>query len=425
MRPLALVLALAGGGGGGAQGHRGPPLGGQSAALHHRVPAPGGAGALGEASCSSIWIRSPMPAPGCRAPGAWLAAPGPGGGALPPGRHRPGAHRRGPGALAPRILGFDVEEFLEEDQDEPELVGAAAVDEAARGRAGRGGAAAGAHAGPGPNGSTPTVVLPVGVSPSGRGRPVPVAAFRQRETFGEAERAVTVERILGWWSEEAVDDPRPAAADFGLDAETFQEDPEQGIFRLAVAAALAFGPDAHRAVARFRPCATRGRWTPCTRRHPPRRPRPGGRGRPHHGLRGSAPGGRGPDLAATLERADDADAPSSWRWTPRSGEALRPGLFWMIWTLAGLGVIRRRARRPSPRCPTGGCATCSTGSASWPPLRRRHGAAARAAAAATVPFGAGAHHALVFARSAGCALAAASASGATCPAGSGPIWADR
>ncbi|MEZ4474223.1 MAG: hypothetical protein R3F60_26225 [bacterium] len=111
-----------------------------------------------------------------------------------------------------------------------------------------------------------------------------------------------------------------------------------------------------------------------------------------------------PDLAATLERADDADAVFVALDAAFGRGLFGLELFWMIWTLAGLGVIRRQGAEAFATLPDRRVRDvlyrlgflASPYAADMEQLR--------AAAAAAVPFGAGAHHTLtVFARSAGCA----------------------
>lgn len=301
--------------------------------------------------------------------------------------------------FGPRILGFDVEEFLEEDQDEPE-VGVAAEEPAPAPV-------------PAPVAPPPVVVQappppareapPVGVSPLGRGRPVPAASFRDLVVFAEPERALAAERILAWWGEEAVDDPRPTADDFGLDAEAFQEDPDQGIFRLGVAAALAFGPDAHRAVDRFAALRDSGALDAL-----------------HAGTRPDGPVqvdadalitasvvarrvAEAPDLAATLERADDAAGAFEALEAAFGRGLFGLELFWMLWTLAGLGVIRRQGAEAFATLPDRRVRDVLYRLGFLATPYAADMTALRAAAAAAAPFGAGAHHTLTaFARAAGC-----------------------
>jgi hypothetical protein len=82
-------------------------------------------------------------------------------------------------------------------------------------------------------------------SPRGRGRAVPVSRFAAG--FSDEVRADTASAIASWWGE-----VKPAAraftpADFGLDAEAWVEGADEIVYRIAVAAALAFRLDTDRA----------------------------------------------------------------------------------------------------------------------------------------------------------------------------------
>ncbi|MDX2092520.1 MAG: hypothetical protein SFX73_31945 [Kofleriaceae bacterium] len=148
---------------------------------------------------------------------------------------------------------LDVDEFLEEDKPEPEpVIPTSSEDEPA------GAVVAEAAV---PESSIPvTAAAPTGsplpaplrhlsvegiASPRGRERAVPTSRFAQG--FTDELLDETKARIAGWW----VDAQRPTLAyqpsDFGLDAEAWVENADEVLYRVAVAAALAFRLDRDRA----------------------------------------------------------------------------------------------------------------------------------------------------------------------------------
>lgn len=144
---------------------------------------------------------------------------------------------------------FDVDEFLDEDEDEaaPEAPPASAAPASAPPAAAPApatGPAPTAPAGPALAAPSPSAAPPPPAStlpsPLGRGRPVSPARFAGRPTFPDDVLDVTVERIGGWWGEQSAPDEGPGPADFGLDRERYAEDPGGTLYRLAVAAALHF-----------------------------------------------------------------------------------------------------------------------------------------------------------------------------------------
>lgn len=143
---------------------------------------------------------------------------------------------------------IDVEEFLAEDRPEPEPVIPVAAEEEA------------APVEVVPDASVPVVAAPAGsplpaplrhlsaegiASPRGRERAVPPSRFVQGFTDDVLDE--TVQRIGAWWTEAA---PQPLTyqpSDFGLDSEAWVEGADEVIYRVAVAAALAFRLDRDRA----------------------------------------------------------------------------------------------------------------------------------------------------------------------------------
>jgi hypothetical protein len=144
----------------------------------------------------------------------------------------------------------DVDEFLAEDRPEPEPVipqlteeDAAPVETPADGSIPIAAAAA-------PAGSplpAPLRHLSIdGVaSPRGRERVVPTSRFSQG--FSDEVLDETRQRIAGWWTDVNRATPTYQPTDFGLDAEAWVEGADEVVYRVAVAAALAFRLDRDRA----------------------------------------------------------------------------------------------------------------------------------------------------------------------------------
>ncbi len=146
----------------------------------------------------------------------------------------------------------DVEDLLADDRPEPEPVlpsggveDEAAPAEAAPEAAAGSPAAAGAPAGsplPAPLRHLSAVGIPC---PRGRERPVPVSRFAQG--FADDLLAETAGRIGAWWTEAARTPLSYHPSDFGIDAEAWVEGAGEVVYRIAVAAALAFRLDRDRA----------------------------------------------------------------------------------------------------------------------------------------------------------------------------------
>jgi hypothetical protein len=159
-----------------------------------------------------------------------------------------------PGPRADRYVALaadlDIDEFLAEDKPEPDPVIPTIVeDEAAP------------VAEVAPDGSIPAAAAaPAGsplpaplrhlsvegiANPRGRERPVPTSRFAGG--FSDDIRAETAARIAAWWSEASHGAPSYQPSDFGLDAEAWVENADEVVYRIAVAAALAFRLDRDRA----------------------------------------------------------------------------------------------------------------------------------------------------------------------------------
>ncbi|MEZ4474224.1 MAG: hypothetical protein R3F60_26230 [bacterium] len=166
--------------------------------------------------------------------------------------------------FGPRILGFDVEEFLEEDQDEPELVGAAAADEPPAAAPVEVAPPRAPTPAPAPMAPPPTVVLPVGVSPSG------AAAPSRWRRFASARPSARPSGPSPWSASSAGGAKRPWTIP-GRRPPTSASTPRPSR-RIPSRASSGWpwrrpSPSAPTPTARSRgsrPCATRGRWTPCT-----------------------------------------------------------------------------------------------------------------------------------------------------------------
>lgn len=145
--------------------------------------------------------------------------------------------------LVSRVKALDVDEFLEEDEPEPELGGHDDVDDEA---------APALEAAPAPTPAPkPTVSYD---SPIGRGRPVAVSRLAGPGRFEDDVLVETRELVDAWWAEQRPTSSLPSAQDFGIDADAWMEGADEALYRLAVAAALAFrlGRDKGAVVAAFR-----------------------------------------------------------------------------------------------------------------------------------------------------------------------------
>jgi hypothetical protein len=157
-----------------------------------------------------------------------------------------------PGARAERYTSLaaalDVDEFLAEDRPDPEPIIPHVVDEEAAPPDAAAPDASGAVAAP--TGSplpAPLRHLTIeGVAtPRNRDRVVPISRFAQG--FSEDILGETRQRISAWWSDIARPSETYQPSDFGLDPEAWVEGADEVVYRIAVAAALAFRLDRDRA----------------------------------------------------------------------------------------------------------------------------------------------------------------------------------
>lgn len=83
------------------------------------------------------------------------------------------------------------------------------------------------------------------ISPRGRERVIPTSRFAQG--FSDEVLGETTARIAAWWSEAARASIAYQPTDFGIDSEAWVENADEVVYRIAVAAALAFRLDSDRA----------------------------------------------------------------------------------------------------------------------------------------------------------------------------------
>ena len=178
-------------------------------------------------------------------------------------------------------------------------------------------------------------------NPRGRDRVVPTGRFAQG--FSDELLAETGTRIQAWWKDVGAHAPGLGATDFGLDPEGWVEGADEVVYRIAVAAALAFRLDSDRAgvVAAYRALDKAGVLTDL-----------------YHGtvpeelpvqvdaralMLASLAARRcaeTPELATTLEqKSSGAEVFAALDGALGRG-LFRSELFWMIKVLAELGVIR-------------------------------------------------------------------------------------
>ncbi len=146
-----------------------------------------------------------------------------------------------------RATSLEIDELLAEEQAEPEPElpgGDDAAPEAPASAADT--AAVVASIAPGPGDALPPALRHLAavqlISPrADRGtgeRAVPPSRFVAG--FSDELLAETAQRIGGWWREARVPSSGPAPADFGFDSEQWVENADELLYRIAVAAALAF-----------------------------------------------------------------------------------------------------------------------------------------------------------------------------------------
>jgi hypothetical protein len=144
---------------------------------------------------------------------------------------------------------LDADEFLAEDRPEPEPVIPHIIEEDAAPVE-----AAAAESSAPPAAASAGAVLPAPLRhltiegvPSPRNRERVVAASRFVQGFSGEILDETKQRIASWWAEAQRTSPAFQPSDFGLDPEAWVEGADEVVYRVAVAAALAFRLDRDRA----------------------------------------------------------------------------------------------------------------------------------------------------------------------------------
>lgn len=164
--------------------------------------------------------------------------------------------------FATQVAEFDVDQFLEEDKPMPDPVMPGGDDEAPAGGA--------VEAVGDSGGSIPvTAAAPIGAPlppalrglaaeglPSPRTRDRSIASSRFASGFSDELLGETSERIAAWWAEVAPNTQTSSyqPSDFSIEHEAWVEGADEVVYRIAVAAALAFRLDRDRAgvIAAFR-----------------------------------------------------------------------------------------------------------------------------------------------------------------------------
>ena len=250
--------------------------------------------------------------------------------------------------FAKRVERFDIEEFLEDDQDEEEPVAIAStlLDETEAETADEPMQPPSKPAAPAlaPTTTAPapppvaversnwTAILPAG--------PFSPKDFATTECFSPAVRESIAERLHAWaQAQPAINAAGPAtAAALGVDADGFRDDPNRALFELGVAASVRFSaPDP---VAVMSDLRTSGVLNALSVGLPPSGPIRVDAGALMSASLVARRIAEHPDLANEIEQADDADAVFELLRNAFDG-LLTLELFWMVRTLAALGAIRR------------------------------------------------------------------------------------
>jgi len=158
---------------------------------------------------------------------------------------------------APRAADLDVDEFLADDKPEPEpIIPSFSEEEAAAAGATPTEVAAGLETSIPVAAAAPTTGSPLpaplrhlntdNIPPArNRDRAVPLSRFTA--AFSDDVLAETTTRITGWHKDVRSNSVRYEPSDFQLDAEQWVENADEVLYRIAVAAALAFRLDRDRA----------------------------------------------------------------------------------------------------------------------------------------------------------------------------------
>lgn len=256
--------------------------------------------------------------------------------------------------FAKRVERFDLEEFLEEDQDESEPIGpvASLTDDVASDLA----QAPRTQPSPAVALEATAAEIPPHVANAAAPQPntdarapwSPVLAsgpfsprdFATTACFAPAVRESIAERLDAWWRaqpEVAAFEPDGPAA-LGVTADAFRDDPNRALFELGVAASVLFSaPDP---VAVMNDLRTSGVLKALSVGLPPSGPIRVDAGALMSASLVARRIAEHPDLASEIEQADDADAVFELLRGAFDG-LLTLELFWMVRTLAAVGAIRR------------------------------------------------------------------------------------
>ena len=250
-------------------------------------------------------------------------------------------------AMLERARKLDIEEYLEEDQAEPDpLIPGATTTSGGAAAPASGGAAPNATAAPAGRGGAgdvvPRAVQALG-SPLGKRAPVPVARFSSNDLFDDEILAETAEQLAAWWSGGQAPRAGFGVDDFGIDGEAWMENAEEALYRVAVASALVFRLDASRdaVLSAYRALDSAGLLSDLYYGTAPETLPDGVDAR---ALMLSSLAARrcaeAPDLAATLEKqATAAEAFAALEQALGRG-LFRIELFWIMGALASLGALR-------------------------------------------------------------------------------------
>lgn len=142
--------------------------------------------------------------------------------------------------------GMDVDDYIADDKPEPDPVIPTLGEDDSAAAADVGGDASMPVAAAAPSdASLPPPLRHLKVedlpSPRGRDRPVPTSRFARE--FSDEVLGETTARISSWWGSAGVAIATYQPSDFGLDADQWVENADEVVYRIAVAAALAFRLD--------------------------------------------------------------------------------------------------------------------------------------------------------------------------------------
>lgn len=142
--------------------------------------------------------------------------------------------------------GLDVDDYIAEDKAEPEPVIPVLGEDEAAPLAEGGGEAVAAVSSAAPSATAlppPLRHLKVDDIPTPRGRDRPVPTSRFAREFSDEVLGETAARIAAWWGGAGMATATYHPSDFGLDTDQWVENADEVVYRIAVAAALAFRLD--------------------------------------------------------------------------------------------------------------------------------------------------------------------------------------